>query len=163
MVSAKFHLIGEDSEWFRIRLQEEIHAHGVEGTVLSAGGKTLAIVLEGDKSRIKRMHTDVADFLPEGVERSDLRFSVQTRHMRIAQPGRTEEGRLEYILQYLKEIEKAVQRIDQKVNTLIAQHEGYGGAEILSRSSLRGEEGFEYQNMEVDEDASSGFAAMFGD
>ena len=55
MVSAKFHITGSANNWLRIRVQEELFAHGLEGNVLAADDSTLAVVLEGDKSKIKRL------------------------------------------------------------------------------------------------------------
>ena len=164
MVSAKFHIIGEDSEWLRIRLQEEIHAHGVEGNVILAGEKTLVVVVDGDKSRIKRLHTDVGEFLPGGIEPTELIFSLEKppRHLRMTKPeGRVDNPALDYILQYLREIEKTVTRIDQKVGTLIAVHEGYAGSEVVKPAAAAGT--FEGKDMEVEEEAAGGFAAMFGE
>jgi hypothetical protein len=166
-VSAKFHVIGEGSEWFRVRVMEEVYSHGLEGSVLLAGEKTLVVVVEGDKSRIKRLYSDLSEFCPKGVECTDLVFSLQkSSEVRIIRPGEhADHQTLDYILQYLKEIEKATQRIDQKINALTAILEGTAGAEILSRSRRRmitGETAGE-KDMEVEEEATSGFASMFSE
>ncbi|MBD3389162.1 MAG: hypothetical protein GF416_08715 [Candidatus Altiarchaeales archaeon] len=166
MVSGKFHVKGDDRDWIRIRLQEEIISHGLEGNVLKASENNIVVVVEGDKSRIKRLYTDVTEFMPDEVEVVDLtiRPSKKPRRIRMrgVSPGRAPE-RIDYIQQYLQEIEKTTQRLDQKMNTILAILEGVGGSEILQRSSLEDREGFEDGEMDVEEDATGGFAAMFGD
>ena len=160
MVSAKFHIAGEDSEWFRIRVLEEVHAHGLEGNVILAGEKSLAVVVEGEKSRVKRFYTDIQEFCPEHTELTELVFSLQKLPRGMRMKGTAEKGLdVEYIMQLLKEIERTTMRLDQKVNTLIAMHEGYAGAEVIRQS----EESFEEKEMDVEDDAVGGFAAMFGD
>lgn len=162
MVSARFNITGEDSEWMRVRLSEEIHAHGLDGSVMKADDGTLVVVIEGDNSKIKRFYTDVAEFTPEGVEVHDIIYSLQRRPRRVRMrepPRKVEDETLDYMLQYMREIEKTTQRLDQKLNTVIAHLEGYAGSEFIQKS----EETFEEQDMEVEEEASTGFAAMFGD
>jgi hypothetical protein len=164
-VSAKFHVIGDDSKWLRIRLQEEIYAHGVEGSILSAGEKTLAVVADGDKARIKRLYTDVREFLPETMESTELAFSLgkPTRHLRMRAPtGRLDSEGFDIMFQYLREIEKAVTRIDQKVNSVLAYLEGEAGAQVF-KPRRGGGDAFEEKDIDVEDDAVGGFAAMFGD
>jgi hypothetical protein len=156
MVSAKFNVAGEDGEWFRVRIQEEIYAHGLEGNVLSTGEKTLVVVLEGDKSVIKRMHSDMREVSPRGVQCTELIFSLD--HHRI--PPKTGyhlrgSGRDDQLLQVLAELERKITRIDQNLQRLIAMHEGKTG-------TLKNEEPPEEPKMDVGGEATSGFANMFG-
>ncbi len=165
MVSAKFHIIGQSGDWLRIRAQEEIHAHGLEGSVLVADENTLAVVVEGDKAKVKRLYTDLVEVCPEGVGLSELTFSLQkqTRRTRILDPARyTNDETTNYLLEYLREIEKKTTRIDQKLDRIISMLEGGKTIRRWQKTDQDKEESFEKKDMEVDDDASSGFAAMFG-
>jgi len=164
MVDARFLIVGDDSQWLRIRLQEEIIAHGLEGNVLPAGGKTYAVVVSGDKSKVKRLYSDLDQFLPEGVQAAELAISPKKmpRGVRIrgALANIQAAGDKDATLEYLKEIEKTMTRLEQKMNKVIALLEE-GDIKPRTREA-EDEETFEESNMEVDEEATGGFAAMFG-
>lgn len=155
MVSAKFHLLGEAGEWFRIRVQEEVYAHGLEGSVLLAAENTLAVIVEGDKSKIKRLHTDMGEVCPENVVCTDLIFSI---HRPAGGSGLMalgtipEDKTVDYIFQLLKELDKRTARIEQKLNRLTAQIEG--GAAVTPPTTTT--------DAASQETATTGFAAMFG-
>ncbi|MFH1055091.1 MAG: hypothetical protein V1744_03230 [Candidatus Altiarchaeota archaeon] len=156
MVSAKFHIVGEDGEWFRVRVQEEIYAHGLEGSVLLAATRTLVVVVEGDKSRIKRLHSDMVEVCPNGITCTGLVFSIQRpqREFRIGQYGsHGSVPTLEYIMQILSEMERSMIRVNQKLDRLIALREGGSSGGVVS----------ERKDTAIGEDATSGFASMFGD
>ena len=158
MVSAKFTLIGEDGDWFRIRAQEEIYHHGLEGDVLSTGEKSLVVIVDGDKSVIKTF--DMKKLCPGGVTCTGLIFSIQKpiAGLRIKHPGKLYgEQTLDYVLEVLREMERRITRIDQNVARLIAMQEG-GWRPRESKAVVE-----EPPQMEVEEEAASGFANMFGD
>lgn len=169
MVSAKFHIIGEQGPWLRIRVQEEIISHGLEGSAINADEKTLAVIIEGDKSRIKRLYSDITEVCPNGMQSTDLIFSLQkpTRKQRILDAEIPSKDR---IMEYLREIEKKTTRMDQKLNKIIYALET---CEIKPKPSqnIRKEKdenpkikgGFENKELEVKEEAATGFAALFGD
>jgi hypothetical protein len=159
MVSAKFNIVGEDSDWFRIRAQEEIYHHGLEGDVLSAGEKTLVVIVEGEKSVIKTFHGDMKQLCPQGVACTGLIFSIQRpiAGLRVKHPGKLYgEQTLDYVLEVLREMERRMTRIDQNIARLMAMQEGGG------RQRPKDDVG-EPPQMEVKEEATSGFASMFGD
>jgi hypothetical protein len=158
MVSAKFNIVGEDSDWFRIRAQEEIYHHGLEGDVLSTGEKSLVVIVEGDKSVVKTFHSDMKKLCPNGVTCTGLIFSLQRpiAGLRVKHPGKLYgEQTLDYVLEVLREMERRMTRIDQNVSRLIAMQVGGW------RPKPKAEE--ELPEMEVKEEATSGFASMFGD
>jgi hypothetical protein len=159
MVSAKFNIVGEDGDWFRIRAQEEIYHHGLEGDVLSTGEKTLVVIVDGDKSVIKTFHSEMKKLCPEGVACTGLIFSLQRpiAGLRIKHPGKLYgEQTLEFVLETLKEMERRITRIDQNVAKLIAMQEGGWRPRKVDDQE-------EPPQMEVKEEATSGFASMFGD
>jgi hypothetical protein len=147
--------MGEDGDWFRIRLQEEVYHHGLEGDVLKAADRAFVVVLEGDKSVIKRMHSDVREMCPTGIQCTELIFSIPhgRKSAAIRRPGHV--GEQEYMLDVLSELERKITRIDQNVNRILALLEG--GA----RPANPNEEAAA-PAMEVREEAASGFASMFG-
>jgi hypothetical protein len=159
VVSAKFNLIGDDSDWFRVRAQEEIYHHGLEGDVLSTGEKSLVVIVEGDKSVIKTFHGDMKKLCPNGVTCTGLIFSIQRpiAGLRVKHPGKLYgEQTLDYVLEILREMERRMTRLDQNVARLIAMNEG-------RMPPNRDDKLEEPPHMEVKEEATSGFASMFGD
>jgi|WetSurMetagenome_2_1015567.scaffolds.fasta_scaffold99824_3 hypothetical protein len=158
MVSAKFSVAGEDGEWFRVRLQEEIHVHGLEGNVLLADRKTLVIVVEGDKSVIKRFHSDVMELCPKGIACGQLAFSIDHPHH--GQKNRPDRyGRdptISQLLDILAEMERRLARIDQNVAKLMAAR-----PQNTQEPATQPPEGG--QEMIVKDEAASAFSSMFGD
>ena len=151
----------------RIRLSEEIIAHGLEGTVLVADPNTLAIIVEGEKPRIKIFHSDISSFIPDTIEVTQLYYSMAraTRKSRIKKPEKScMDNTIEYLLQNLSEIERKVTRMDQKISKLISLVEG--GASIDSYTKDPDSEGEDMDDkdppMEINSEATNGFAAMFG-
>ncbi|MFH0861554.1 MAG: acylphosphatase [Candidatus Altiarchaeota archaeon] len=151
MVSAKFHVIGEDGDWFRIRLQEEIHVHGLEGSVLRAAAKNLVVVVEGERSKIKRMYEDVAAMCPKKARCADITFEKAKRAAKAAVYSP------EQMTHALLELERKMTRIDQNIAKILANLEG-GWRPSTEDRGLETE-----PKMEVEEEAASGFASMFGD
>lgn len=160
MVSSKFHIVGQTGEWVRIRVQEEIFSHGLEGSVLQADPETLAVIVSGDKSRIKRLHTDMQALMPDGAHLTDLEFNLQrpVRNQRIKEPEKQPFGQTgDYILQYLKQIEKRTIRIEQHIKRI----EKSLTAKIPGEIVFEGEDDEPPQD-DVGDDAKDGFAMMFG-
>jgi len=151
MVSAKFHVVGEDGEWFRIRVQEEIHAHSLEGSVILAAEKMIAVVVEGERGRIESFHTDVIALCPKGIKCTSVTFGS---HWPL-KPSQQEQT-LDYIMQLLKEIERKTTRIDQKLTRLIALQEAKGVSADEVKES-------EPPASDIGSEATSSFSSMFGD
>jgi hypothetical protein len=156
MVSAKFHIVGEEGEWFRVRVQEEIYAHGLEGNVLFAGDRTIVVVVDGDKGVIKRFHSDVKEICVQGIGCGELSFSIDehVRHARFGQshPEAADRGQ-EYVIHVLAELERKITRIDQSLARLVAMHEGTLETKRQEPPKPEGE---------IKDEATSGFASMFG-
>ncbi len=153
MVSAKFNIAGEDGEWFRLRLQEEIHHHGLEGSVLHAASKALVVVVEGDKAAVKRFHADVLDICPSPIRCGDLTFSVEgpLRGLKAVGDGRRAgEPTMSQILDILAEMERKITRMDQNIQKLAAARQG------------RREETPEEKPSEIGDEAASAFSSIFG-
>jgi acylphosphatase len=147
MVSAKFHVIGDDGDWFRVRLQEEIYAHGLEGSVLKAAEKNLAVVVEGDSAVVKRMHGDVVDLCPKKVRCTDIVFDKH-RPQKKARTYTNQE-----LSHAIMELERKMTRMDQNVAKILALLEGGWRPNQTSQEEPR---------MDVKEEAADGFASMFG-
>jgi hypothetical protein len=155
MVSAKFHIVGEDGDWFRVRAQEEVYAHGLEGDVLKAAEKILVVIVEGDEHAIRRMHADMLALCPQGIRCSDLIVSQHKIDRSQAGGKQVQEHSQEYVLQLLKEMERRITRIDQNVSRLIALYEGGSRPAAPQTTSL--------EDKKKDEAATDGFSAMFGE
>jgi len=151
MVSAKFHVTGEDGDWFRIRLQEEIHAHGLEGSVLRAAAKNLVVVVEGERGKIKLMHEDVAAMCPKKARCAEIVFE------KVKRARKTASYSPEQIIHVLMELERKMTRIDQNMAKILALLEG-GWRPKTDDGNAAPE-----PKMDVKEEAASGFASMFGD
>jgi hypothetical protein len=157
MVSAKFHITGSVGDWLRIRLQEELYSHGVEGSVLTADEKTLMIIVEGENARIKRLYSDIKGFLPTEVHVGDIIFNL-------TKPTRTARIRGEDIparlvpqeSEYLREIERKLTQIDLKLKRIISMLER--GDNNIKPTHDAGE-----ITKEVSEETANVFAQMFGD
>ncbi len=163
MVSAKFHIVGSTNDWLRVRLQEELYAHGLDGGVLVADQNTMAVVIEGDKSKIKRLYTDIQEFLPAETQVTEVVFSL-TKPTRSGRIHVAEEGRLpltrDEIIQYLTEIDRKTSKIDQKLNKIIAM------LETANANTANGETKTEEpsdKDPEVSDEATNVFARMFGE
>ncbi len=162
MVSSKFHIVGEISQWLRVRVQEEIYAHGLDGSVISADQNTLAVIIDGDKSKIKRLHTDMSQVLPDTTYLTELEFSLQkpVRGARIKEPSTPAFGQTgDYILQYLKELDKRTVRIEQAVARMEAL---LADGRVAFAQEEDDDEPPEDDVPDVTEEAASGFVAMFG-
>ncbi|MBU0763187.1 MAG: hypothetical protein KKD39_09195 [Candidatus Altiarchaeota archaeon] len=155
MVSAKFNIEGDATDWLRIRVQEELFAHGLDGNVLVGDENTLVVIVEGDKAKIKRLYTDMQEFLPANTTLTELNFSLNkpTRSARIHE-DRLYVGR-EDIIEYLKEIDRKTTKIDQKLNKIIS---------LLEEADIKKpQEEEEEAEVGITEETTSVFAAMFGD
>ena len=153
MVSAKFNIVGEDGEWFRVRVQEEIHHHGLEGSVLHAASKTLVVVVEGDKGVIKRFHTDVLDICPSPIRSGDLTFSIERpvkglRGIRDDRYGR--DPTINQILDILAEMERKITRMDQNIQKLAAARQARPEEPPLEKQT------------DIGDEAASAFSSIFG-
>jgi len=155
MVSAKFHIIGEDSDWFRVRTQEEIYHHGLEGDVLRADDKNLVVIVEGDKSVIKRFASDMSEACPEGVLCTEVVFGIQrpVKGLTGVHHFRAGVENHEYVIEILKELERRITRIDQNVAKLMALYDGKPRTQDTEPKT---------EEPETPQDATEGFAAMFG-
>lgn len=145
MKSAKFHLIGEDSDWYKIRVQKEIEAHGLSGSVIDAGEGKLVVVIEGDGERINGMYESLKEASPTNVV-----FTLIEYGMKKEAGTKKEEDKLSEIMTLLKEIEKNTRKINQKLNSLPEKTIEKAGEE---ESPAREEESHE---------AEKAFAFMFG-
>ena len=150
MVCAKFHIVGEDGEWFRIRVQEEVQHHGLEGSVVLAEAKTLAVIVEGDGLKIRKFYGDVVELCPKGILCSKLSLGA-------AGQAAPRDQTLEYVMEILKEIERKMTRMDQKLNRLVALQEG----RQTSDPAVEGEKSQDTRG--GSDEVTAGFASMFGE
>jgi len=162
MVSAKFHITGEGGDWFRVRVQEEVYAHGLEGNVLAAERKTLAVVVEGSQERIERLHEDIIGICPDGVKCSGVRYDINrsvTGLIGLREQDKSSEDSAEHIIEVLKQLERRMARLELKMGLLLTLCEG--GAMASSKPPRDG--GDDVEGMDVGSDAVSGFSSLFGD
>ncbi|MFH1788220.1 MAG: hypothetical protein ABH834_02420 [Candidatus Altiarchaeota archaeon] len=147
MKSAKFHLIGEDSDWYKLRVQKEIEAQGLSGNVLDAGAGKLVVVAEGDEKHINRLYAALKDASP-----SQVVFSL-VEYGRLPEKTRTsEEEKWDQIIELLREVEKTLRRVNQKLDSQVP---------VASQPS---DDYVEDDRTDDDrrEDAEDAFAFMFG-
>jgi hypothetical protein len=158
MVSAKFHIDGEDGDWFRVRIQEEIYAHGLEGDVLRAADKILVVILEGHEHTIRRMHEDMIALCPKGIICSELIIANHKTDLRAKSSNGSEGIGQEHMLQLMMEMERRITRIDQKLSRLIAFYEAQEKpADFQIQTADKNKKQTDEQT------ASDGFSSMFGE
>jgi len=160
MANAKFHVVGEDGTWYRMRIQEEIYTQGLEGSVVKASDDVLAVIVEGEKPRIHSMYKTLKESSPGQAHYTDIQWGAHRRF-------RQDKDKLEEIIQLLKAIEKNTRRISQKMGGV--QFKGKTDREERDKE----EAGFkntytpvkkeESKDEEDEEEAAGGFASMFGD
>ena len=162
MVSAKFHITGEGGDWFRVRVQEEVYAHGLDGNVLAAECKTLVVVVEGTQERIERLHEDIIRICPDGVKCSGVKYDIGgtvTGLMGLREQDMRSEGSAEHILEVLKQLERRMARLELKVGLLLKLFEDG----IVPERKPPADGGGDTESMDVGSDAVSGFSSLFGD
>lgn len=152
MKSAKFHLIGEDSDWYKLRVQKEIEAHGLSGNVLDAGAGKLVVVAEGDEKKINKLYTALKDASPSNVVFSLVEYG------RLPDKAKSsEEEKWNQVIELLREVEKTLRRVNQKLDS----PNSYSPIPETVSSSVDEVED-ERSKDEKDEDAENAFAFMFG-
>lgn len=161
MPYAKFHVIGDTGAWIRLRLQEEIHASGVEGTVMEAAENILAIVVEGEEKNIQKLYLNLKESTPGDYQFTELETSRE-------KPSRKNEPDLAKsigeMLELLREIEKNTRRMNQKIDAALAAGPGETEGAWDSEDFETGFEKPDAQEQEEQEEAAeSGFANLFGD
>jgi acylphosphatase len=142
--------MGEASHWIRVRLQEEIHAHGLEGNVAQADDKTIVVVVEGDVRRVRGLYEDLREALPDDIEFSGLEVSKSKT------PLKAVEDPSKHILDLLQRLEQRVIKIENRVNTILARLESGYTAEASGGYDAGGTGG-------TTEESASAFASLFGD
>jgi hypothetical protein len=151
MVTAKFHIVGENSAWLKTRAQEEIQSAGLEGSVVNAGKNTLAVIVEGEKKKIHTMYKNLVESSPSEAQYTDLEFGVY-RDLNISVETDLAKN-IQIMIELLKEIEKNTRRINQKIDGITNQQRGDYPSWLDS----------EEKDEEAAEEAVGGFASMFGD
>ncbi|GEM_PF-1456940 len=145
MKCAKFHLIGEDSDWYKIRVQKEIEAHGLAGNVLDSGEGKLVIVVEGEEAKINSMYNTLKEASPSNVVFSLVEYG------RIKKEKTREEEKWDEVTELLREIEKTMRRVNNKLD-------GLQGVVVNSDEQMEDEPIVS----EGEEEAENAFAFMFG-
>jgi ribosomal protein L24 len=154
LVCAKFQVLGDTSNWLRIRLQEEIFAHGIEGNVLQADPRTFAVIVEGQRDRVKMLHADIIKILPENLRITEILYSMEksTRNKRIKKPQEYPPDSTQYLIALAREMERNMIRMDQKMNKILD----------LLQSGHKQTGNHETPDTDIGDDAASGFFNMFG-
>lgn len=155
MKSAKFHLLGEDSDWYKLRVQKEIEAQGLTGTVLDAGAGKLVIVVEGKEKNINTLYSSLKDASPTQVVFSLVEYG------RLPEKEKTsEEEKWDQVIELLGEIEKTMRRVNQKLEAGSFTSTPTCEADEVSEDSTPLPD--ERSNEEKEDDAEDAFAFMFG-
>jgi len=113
MKCAKFHLIGEDSAWYKIRVQKEIEAHGLSGNVLDAAEGKLVVVVEGKEEGINQLYAALKEASPENVVFTLVEYGKPPKEKQSK-----EEERWNEVVELLREIERTMRRINRKLDGL---------------------------------------------
>lgn len=111
MHAARFYIIGDASPWLRTRIQEEINHLGLNGTTTTAGRKTIAVSIEGDREKIIELKENLRRHGPEHLLYTRIEYGEE-------QP--LEELRPEDdIKTTLQKIEKQLNEINIKLDALM--------------------------------------------
>jgi len=172
MATAKFHIVGNSSMWFRTRVQDEIHASGLEGSALDAGDKNIAVIIEGEKQIIEELYDRLRGSAPDEVGFTAISFGDYAASTKTARNLMITNS-METILELLKEIEKNTRKINQKIDrALVASGEGEYTPAYETEEETPEEETMEETPEEAaaeeetkeekQEEATSAFADMFG-
>jgi acylphosphatase len=162
MVSAKFHIRGEGGDWFRIRIQEEVYAHGLEGNVLSAEDTTIVVVVEGERERIQKFQEDVIKICPHDARCSGIKYDVRrgaSGLIGLMAADAPRDGSAEHVLALLQQLERRMMRLEMKMNQILTLFDG--GAQMKPKPPAQGDDVAE--SMDVPQEAVSGFSSLFGD
>ena len=116
MPAAKFYAIGDINQWFRLRIQEEIQANNLEGSILDTGENRLVVIVEGSIAHIKSLYNGLNESKPQGIVLTSLVFGDFKEKISISKANLSRE-----LLDVLKEIEKSLRRINQKLDVLSAK------------------------------------------
>ena len=156
MYAAKFFVIGESNHWLRNRIQEEIQSTGLDGSVLDSGPENLAVFVEGDKKQVKRLYENIREFTPGKTTLSDIKYE----HMPETTPGDPKDE----VIILIKEIERQVRRMNQKLDALTAKGTIQYTDDEPSESPTIEQYSTRYEDEEDDtEEPANAFSAMFGD
>ena len=163
MASAKFIVVGETGMWARVRIQEEINAQGLDGTVVDAGDGSLGVFVAGDRMKIQSLYKDLSEKLPEDVQPTNLIYG-EFKRPRVPDAPATSEDAFKTLIELLREIEKNTRKMNQKLDRLtegrqtsLLESESEGGP---SRSLWYSSEG--KRKDEDEETATDAFSKMFG-
>jgi hypothetical protein len=158
MVSAKFHIRGDVGDWMRVRVQEELYSHGLEGNIMSADEHTLVVVVEGDKAKIKRLYTDLMHFMPAETGLTEIVFSLTkpTRAVRIKGSEEKPQEGMPDNEDYLREIERKMTQIDLKLNKIISMLECNAISQDKNQET-------DSDTTQVSEETTNVFATVFGE
>jgi|GEM_PF-3055845 len=161
MPAAKFHIIGNTDLWYRVRVLEEVNAHGLEGTVTVVDENKLAVIVDGDSRKINRLYTDLQASSPSEVVFAGLIYG-DTATRKTAEALSSEKS-FSLIIELLKEIEKNTRSISQKLSAVLegsekrrVDHRWYDDEET---SGTKGEES--YSSMTESEPDKSVFKNFF--
>jgi len=139
MATARFHVTGENMPWFQKRIQDEIHVHGLEGHAIITGGKTLAVITEGEKDRIKAFYNGLSKLKTKDVKFSRIDYGgldgEETARAETLSPAS-----LETLIRLLEKIEENTREMNRKLD------------EVLGKKS----------DTTISSEATSGFSSIFG-
>ena len=165
MTSAKFLVVGETGLWTRTRIQEEITAHGLDGTVVDAGEHKLGVFVSGNRQRIQKLYNDLAKNLPADVQPTNLIYGEFKRPAATGAPASSADA-FQTLIELLREIEKNTRKMNQKLDKLIAGRQA-ALYETSGPEETTKEWGWTSDSKKDDDDEGGGtatgaFAQMFG-
>ncbi|MCX6695639.1 MAG: hypothetical protein NTU61_05040 [Candidatus Altiarchaeota archaeon] len=120
MSTARFHVTGENMLWLQARIQEEIQAQGLEGTAVTAGKNTIAVIVEGDKGKISDLYDNLVRLNPSG-----LKFSKITSGEYDATEKTTRDlmltSSMDVMLRLLEKIEENTRDMNRKLDGVLGK------------------------------------------
>jgi len=164
MASAKFVVVGETDMWARVRIQEEINSHGLDGTVIDAEGGKLGVFVSGDRMKIQSLYNDLSEKLPDETQPTNLIYG-EFKRPRVPDVQASSEDAFKTLIELLREIEKNTRKMNQKLDRLIdGRQTTLAGSED---ESTEGESHWYSSSSTIDEEegdetATDAFSKMFG-
>lgn len=123
MATARFHVMGDNMQWFQSRVQEEIHIHNLEGSAVTAGRNIIAVIVEGKFEKIDELYKGLKNNGPEGYRFSDITYGEYdisdktSRNLMLT-------NSMDVVVRLLERIEENTREMNHKLDELLGKKRG---------------------------------------
>ena len=140
MSTARFFVTGENTEWYQIRIHEEIVARGLEGNAIRASKNTIAVVVEGSKDVIEELYNNLSKLNSAEIKFSKITFGEYEATDKTSRDLMFTNS-MDVLIRLLEKIEENTREMNRKID------------EALGKKT---------ETSSISTEASSGFSSIFG-